>query len=304
MSGPVKLETGPVPDLRAWTIAVIGLGTMGAGMARRVADAGAALRVFNRTPGRAGDLLARPGVIQAGTPAQAAQGADLVLVSVTDDAALQDMLVGARGVFASGPAVVVNATTVAPETVRGLAACGPLVDAGVLGNGEHARSGLLRWYVGGQQNLVAQAEPVLTALGRQVLHVGGPGSGMVLKLAMNLLMGIEMQALAEVTELGVCGGLDRQVVLDAVADSGFAAPVMKFKAKRMAGHEYSTPDFRLRLMAKDLALAVTQADSGGLTLPMTVSAAGMHDAAVSSGFGDEDCAAIARMFGRQGGDRR
>lgn len=304
MSGPVRLEASPVPDLTAWTIAVIGLGTMGAGMAHRVVDAGAALRVFNRTPGRASDLLARSRVTLAASPAEAADGADLVLVSVTDDAALRCVLTGQRGVFASGPGLVVNATTVAPDTVRGLADGGPLVDAGVLGNGEHARSGLLRWYVGGEENLLRQAEPVLSGLGKQVLHVGGLGSGMALKLAMNLLMGIEMQALAEVAELGVSGGLDRQVVLDAVADSGFAAPVMKFKAKRMAAHEYSSPDFRLRLMAKDLALAMTQADSGGLTLPMTVAAAGMHDAAVSDGFGDEDCAAIARMVGRQGGDRR
>ena len=289
--GAPPRDERPAPDLGTWTIAVIGLGTMGAAMADRLADTGATLRVFNRTRGRA-----RPGLAEAATPAEAAAGADLVLVSVADDAALREVLAGPDGVFEADPGLVVNATTVAPGTVRELAARGRLVDAGVLGNGRHARTGMLRCYVGGPDALVRRAEPVLAALGQQVLRVGPLGSGMSLKLIMNMVMGVEMQVLAEAVALGTVAGLDRQVVLDAVAGSGFAAPVMRFKAERMAGRSYARPDFRLRLMAKDLALAVAEAGSGGIALPMAAAASWSHEEAVGVGLGDDDCAAIAEIF--------
>lgn len=287
---PVE-EASPAPDLSHLAVAVVGLGTMGGGMAERVAETGAVLRVFNRTAGRAG-----AGLDVAATPEEAALGADVVLVSVADDAALRDVLTGPDGVFVAEPRLVVNATTVAPDTVRELAELGPLIDAGVLGNGQHARGGLLRWYVGGPDHLVRRAEPVLHALGRQVLHVGALGSGMTLKLIMNMVMGVEMQVLAEATGLGAAAGLDRRVVLDAVAGSGFAAPVMRFKAGRMARRSYERPDFRLRLMAKDLALATAEADRNGVVLPMAGAAASSHDEAVRRGHGDDDCAAIAELF--------
>lgn len=293
--GPPGDELKPAPDLRHMTVAVIGLGTMGGGMAERVAETGAVLRVFNRTPGRA-----RAGLEVTATPEEAALGADVVLVSVADDEALRTVLTGRDGVFAAEPRLVVNATTVAPDTVRELAERGPLVDAGVLGNGQHARTGLLRWYVGGPDNLVRRAEPVLGALGRQVLHVGGLGSGMALKLIMNMVMGVEMQVLAEATGLGTAVGLDRRVVLDAVAGSGFAAPVMRFKAGRMAQRSYDQPDFRLCLMAKDLALATREADRNGVVLPMANAAARSHDDVVAAGWGDDDCAAIAELFAGKG----
>lgn len=269
--------------LSGWTVAVIGLGTMGSGMAHRLTDQGATVRAYNRTPGP---------VVTAATPADAARGADLVLVSVADDDALRAVLTGPDGVFAAAPPLVVNATTVAPATVRELG--GPLVDAGVLGNGQHARDGLLRWYVGGPDSLVRQAQPVLAALGQQVRHVGALGDGMALKLVMNLVMGVEMQVLAEAVALGGAAGLDRQLVLDTITGSGFAAPVMRFKAARMAGRDYERPDFRLRHMAKDLALAVAQA--GGTDLPMTAASAVSHAAAVGRGLGEQDCAAIVEQL--------
>ncbi|MFG1847543.1 NAD(P)-dependent oxidoreductase [Micromonospora carbonacea] len=287
---PVE-EAIPAPDLSRLTLAVVGLGTMGGGMAERIAETGAVLRVHNRTAGRA-----RAGLTVAATPEEAARGADVVLVSVADDAALRAVLTGPQGVFAARPNLVVNATTVAPEAVRKLADRGPLIDAGVVGNGHHARSGLLRWYVGGPDPLVRRAEPVLRALGRQVLHVGALGSGMSLKLIMNMIMGVEMQALAEAIGLGEAAGLDRRTVLDAVTGSGFAAPVMRFKAERMTRRSYESPDFRLRLMAKDLTLAVGEAERHGVVLPMAGAAAGSHEEAVRRGHGDDDCAAVAEIF--------
>jgi 3-hydroxyisobutyrate dehydrogenase len=282
MSGAVRPEQPrPPADLSGHTVGVIGLGTMGAAMAHRLLACGATVRAWTRDPAR----LAAFADQAVPTPESTVDGAGLVLVSVADDAALREVL---AGVLPAAP-LVVNASTVAPETVRDLAGRGPLLDAGVLGNATHARDGLLRWYVGGGKDLLDTARPVLEALGRQVLHVGDVGSGMVLKLAMNQLMGLEMQALAEVVLGAEAGGLDRQLVLDAVADSGFAAPVMRFKARRMAAGTYQRPDFRLVLMAKDLALAV-----GGHAdrLPMSAAASRTHDDAVRAGLGEADCAAI------------
>jgi 3-hydroxyisobutyrate dehydrogenase-like beta-hydroxyacid dehydrogenase len=298
--GPPVERAAPAPDLSHLAISVVGLGAMGGGMADRVAATGARLRAYNRTA-----RPARAGLTVAATPKEAALGADVVLVSVADDAALRAVLTGPDGVFAGTPRLVVNATTVAPDTVRELADEGPLIDAGVVGNAQHARDGLLRWYVGGGDVLVRRAEPVLNALGRQTLHVGAIGSGMTLKLIMNMVMGVEMQALAEATGLGEAAGLDRRVVLEAVAGSGFAAPVMRFKADRMARRSYERPDFRLRLMAKDLALAVREADRNGIELPMAGAAANSHGEAVRRRHGDDDCAAIAEIFavGPVGGDR-
>jgi 3-hydroxyisobutyrate dehydrogenase-like beta-hydroxyacid dehydrogenase len=295
---PADAAGPPLPpaDLGAWTVAVVGLGTMGAAMAERLVECGAAVRAYTRSAARTREFVGRFGgdrpVRGAATPAQASSGADLVLVSVADDAALRDVLDGPHGVFAAAdpPRVVLNASTVAPETVRELAGRGPLLDAGALGNGRHARGGRLRWYVGGSGELLAAARPVLDALGHQVLHVGGTGDGMVLKLAMNQLMGLEMQALAEVVLAAEAGGLDRRLVLDAVAESGFAAPVMRFKAARMAAGSYRPADFRLVLMAKDLALAV--AAGGGARLPLTETAERTHAGAVAAGLGEADCAAV------------
>jgi 3-hydroxyisobutyrate dehydrogenase len=290
----------PAPDLTGWTIGIVGLGTMGAAMAGRLARSGATLRLYNRNADRARSLAAG-GAAVAASPAEASDAADLVLISVADDASLSAVVAGPAGVARAAipPGLVLNTSTVAPGTVRSLAADVPLLDAGVLGNGEHARDGLLRWYVGGDAALLDRARPVLDALGRQIVHVGPLGSGMTLKLAMNLLMGLEMQALAEVIAWGVAGGLDRLLVLDTVLNSGLATPVMQFKARRMIGESYEEPDFRLRLMAKDLALAQQEAAAAGAGLPMTAAAAGAHDRAVRDGAGDADCAVIARYLERQ-----
>jgi 3-hydroxyisobutyrate dehydrogenase len=280
-------------------VAVLGLGVMGAGLSERLLEAGMSVRVWNRTPERA-TALGERGATVAATPAEAAAGSGAVIVAVADGAALDGVLLGAQGVLADGayPGLVLCASTVSPDHVPELdrRACGVL-DIGMMGNRDHARAGQLRLYVGGDPAVLTAARPLLDLLGKQVLHVGPLGTGMRLKLLLNLLMGVELQAMAEATELGVAGGLDRQVVLDAIAHSGFAAPVMAFKASRLASARFDDPDFRLRLMAKDLALAMDEAAEAGLRLPVTEAAARTHRAAVNHGHGEEDCAAVIRMVG-------
>jgi 3-hydroxyisobutyrate dehydrogenase-like beta-hydroxyacid dehydrogenase len=280
------------------TAAVVGLGVMGSGIARRLLDRGIRLTVWNRSPGPA-EALGGLGATVARTPAEAARRADVVLVSLADGEATEQVLLGPDGVLADGPVegVLASASTISPDLLRVVRERTPTVlDLGLLGNGHHAKSGELRVYVGGTDKDLARAQDILDLIAKQVVHVGGPGDGMRLKLLMNTLMGIQVQAMAEATALGESVGLRRQAVLDAITVSGFATPVMGFKARRLADDRYDQPDFRLRLMAKDLALATSEADRSGLHLPLVTSALATHEEAVRRGDGDLDCAAVGRTL--------
>ncbi|NEA63738.1 NAD(P)-dependent oxidoreductase [Streptomyces sp. SID12488] len=285
-------------------VAVVGLGVMGGGIARRLLARGITPTVWNRSPEPA-RAVAELGATVTRTPALAARHADVVLVSLADGTATEQALLGPDGVLADGPidGVLASASTISPDLLRVLRERTPhVLDLGLLGNGHHAENGELRIYVGGTDKDLARAQHVLDAIAKQVVHIGGPGDGMRLKLLMNTLMGIQVQAMAEATALGESVGLDRAVVLDAITVSGFATPVMGFKARRLAAGRYDDPDFRLRLMAKDLSLAVAEADRTGLGLPLVQAALATHEESVRRGDGDLDCAAVARTVAAPNGE--
>jgi 3-hydroxyisobutyrate dehydrogenase len=274
---------------------------MGGAMAARLLDAGYDLLVWNRTPDRASALV-DAGARLAGTPREVASGADVVLISVADGDALDAVLEGPDGILAElGRGVLINTSTVAPEVVRALAASAAasgarMLDVGVLGHAAHAASGELRLYAGGDPETLERCRELLDVLGKEVVHVGAVGAGMDLKLALNLVMGLEMQAMAEAAAFGVARGLPRHAVLGAIAGSGFSSPVMRFKSRRMIAGNYGAPDFRLRLMANDLALVADGAEQLGLRLPMSARACEEHERAVGGGLGDLDCAAIVEQM--------
>lgn len=287
-------------------VAVIGLGRMGSGIAGRLRQQGRPVSVWNRSPEPVAELVAL-GATAAPSPAAAASGAELVLVSVADWAATREVLYGPGGVLAAGPlsGVLISTSTLAPDDMATLAGrTAAVLDVGLLGNHRHASQGQLRLYVGGPAEVLARVRPTLDLLAQQVLHVGELGAGMRLKLLMNLLMGVQVQVMAEAVALGAGVGLDRDLVLDAITSSGFASPVMSFKARRLASGDYATPDFRLRLMAKDLALALAAAGQAGVELPLAQAAQRTHDTAVARGYGDQDCAAIARAVAEAAGGVR
>ncbi|MFJ8495560.1 NAD(P)-dependent oxidoreductase [Streptomyces sp. NPDC094038] len=279
-------------------VAVLGLGTMGTGLATRLLDRGIQVRVWNRTAERA-EPLAEAGAFVAAHPADAVAGTSAAICVVADGEALGSMVHGPDGVLSKGPypGVLVCASTVSPEEVLQIAGDIPsVVDVGMLGNRDHARDGELRLFVGGEEQTFDACRPLLEALGKEVVHLGALGSGMRMKLCLNLLMGIEVQALAEVTELATACGLDRQLILKTIAGSGFASPVMAFKSRRLGSGRFEEPDFRLRLMAKDLMLATKQAAAVGLSLPLASAAAETHVHATEQGLGDQDCAAVTRAL--------
>ncbi|MFF0449650.1 NAD(P)-dependent oxidoreductase [Streptomyces sp. NPDC004609] len=290
----------------AGPVAVLGLGTMGSGLATRLLDRGVRVRVWNRTAERA-EPLARAGAFTAVSPADAVEGTSAAICTVADGDALAAVLRGPGGILARGPypGSLVCAGTVAPEEVVRLAGdTGSVLDVGMLGNREHARTGELRLFVGGEERVFTAGRPLLELLGKEVVHLGALGSGMRMKLLLNLLMGIEVQALAEAVELAAAAGLDRELALTTIAGSGFASPVMAFKSRRLAAGRFDEPDFRLRLMAKDLLLAADQAEAAGLRLPLAAAAAETHVRATRMGHGDEDCVAVSHALTPKAGTGR
>ncbi|MFD9224655.1 NAD(P)-dependent oxidoreductase [Streptomyces sp. NPDC060064] len=286
-------------------VAVLGLGTMGTGLATRLLDQGIQVRVWNRTAERTAPL-AQAGAFAAAHPADAVEGTSAAICTVADGEALGAVLRGPDGVLAGGPypGALVCASTVAPdEVVRLTGDTHSVLDVGMLGNREHARTGELRLFVGGEERVFTAGRPLLELLGKEVVHLGELGSGMRMKLLLNLLMGIEVQALAEAVELAAAAGLDRKLVLSTIAGSGFASPVMAFKSKRLAAGRFDKPDFRLRLMAKDLMLVADQAAAAGLRLPLAAAAAETHVRATEQGLGDEDCVAVAHALTPNPGSR-
>jgi 3-hydroxyisobutyrate dehydrogenase len=160
--------------------------------------------------------------------------------------------------------VVIETSTTSPEFARTLgsrlqAAGHQLLEARLLGNAQHARQGELRVMTAGPQPVSEAASSLLAELGKEVTHLGDIGAAAAMKLVLNMLMGIEMQALAEAVLLAEQAGLPRARVLAAIAASGFSSPVMRFKCQAMGRGAFSPPDFRLSLMQKDMALALAQA---------------------------------------------
>jgi 3-hydroxyisobutyrate dehydrogenase len=279
-------------------VGFLGLGAMGSAMAGRLADAGFTVSAFNRTAAKAA-VLAERGVLLATTPAEAAGSADVLLVSLATQDAVEEVLSGPDGALAAAPpgTLVADTSTVSPDAARALAeritASGHrALDACVLGNAQHAGDGELRFMIGGAEADVASLRPVLDVLAKQVVHVGGHGMGATAKVALNLLMGVEMQALAEAVIFGERAGLSRAQLIEMISVSGYSSPVMRFKAGVMSRRAFGKADFRLSLMRKDLMLALADAQRMGIPMPATEASYEVLTMAANAGLGDLDCAAV------------
>jgi 3-hydroxyisobutyrate dehydrogenase len=282
----------------AHKIAFIGLGAMGGGMASRLLASGAAVTVYTRTRSR-GEALAAEGAVLADTPAEAAGGADVVFLSLATSEVVEALLFGPDGVVGGLPegAIVADMSTVAPDFATSLQArlaeTGHRgVDACVLGNAQHAKDGELRFMIGGAAEDVTALEPVLAPLAKEIVHLGAGGMGATAKLALNLLMGVQMQALAEAIVFGERAGLDRGVLIKLIAAGGYSSPMMKFKAGAMARRAFEKADFRLKLMRKDLGLVLAECQRLGVPMPTTATSYDWLTAATNAGLGEHDVAAL------------
>jgi 3-hydroxyisobutyrate dehydrogenase len=256
-------------------IAFLGLGVMGAPMARHLAAAGHNLTVYNRTPAKADAWVAAHGGRSAPTPAQAAAGADVVLACVGADADLEAVTLGPDGAFAAmAPgALFVDHTTVSAAIARRLAddgaARGLLVaDAPVSGGQAGAENGKLTIMVGGSPEAFATAEPVMSAYAQRIGHMGPAGSGQLTKMVNQLCIAGVLQGLSEGLALGMKAGLDMDAVVDVISKGAAQSWQMDNRAKTMVRDQFDF-GFAVDWMRKDLGLALDEARRLGVPLPLT-----------------------------------
>jgi 3-hydroxyisobutyrate dehydrogenase len=279
-------------------IAFIGLGMMGNGMACRLAEQGFPLSVYNRTRDKAADVE-KLGARIADSPADAASDADVVMVSLADQNVVSDLLWGDVGAI---PALreggyVVDMSTVPPDFARDegerVRADGRRrLDACVLGNPFHARSGELRVMVGGPEEDVAALQNIFETIGKEVSRMGPNGMGATMKLVLNMLMGIQMPALAEALVFGEAAGLPREEMLKMIAGCGYSSPVMDFRCAIIGQRNFDFAAFKLGLMRKDMMLMLEESHKHGVPMPVSEASYAALTAARQMGLGDKDVAAM------------
>ncbi|MFI8852327.1 NAD(P)-binding domain-containing protein [Streptomyces sp. NPDC053499] len=295
-SGAAASGTDTAASAPAEPLAFIGLGNMGGGMAHRLLDAGCALTVHNRTAAKAAPL-ADAGATVAASPAEAARGRSVVLLSLADEAAVEEVLFGQVAEALAPGAVVIDTSTVSPAyaraSARRLDRLGlRRVEACVVGNPFQAREGKLRVYTSGDEADIARVADILDTLGTQVVHLGEPGTAATLKLIFNLLLGAQVASLAEAVAYGVAAGLDRDRLLTSVAESGFSSVVLRFRAELMRKGSYEPAFFRSTLMEKDLRLALGDAAVAGVPLPVLESVRERFADVGAAGDGDKDASVL------------
>jgi 3-hydroxyisobutyrate dehydrogenase len=281
---------------------VIGLGGMGSGMARALLDAGYPVTVYNRTASKAEPLVAA-GATLAPSAAAAGSGAQVVVLSLADEHAVEEVLFGEVVSHLKPGTTVVDTSTVSPSfahnTAIRLAASGVhRVEACVIGNPAMAKSGQLRVFAAGKESDVDDVRDILGALSQEIRYLGPSGRAGTLKLAFNLLLGIQTAALAETVSFAESAGLDREFLLNALDNSGWRSPILSFRAAFMRRREYVPAGFRTVLMQKDLTLAQEEAAAHGVRLPLVAASAERFGEAIRSGRGDEDAAVVAELVAR------
>jgi 3-hydroxyisobutyrate dehydrogenase-like beta-hydroxyacid dehydrogenase len=281
--------------------AFLGLGHMGAPMARRVA-ASTPLVVWNRTRAKA-DALGDVAVRIARTPRDAARGASIVITCLADGRALEQVLGGDDGLLAAiePDALVVDMSTIgraaAREAARAVTSKGArFVDAPVSGSVGPATRGELLALVGGADADVTQATPVLQAMCSRILRAGGVGQGQALKVVLNGLGAYHFVAFASMLALGERAGLARETIVAAFTSGAFATPSYVTKREKVLAQDYSSAEFTLALALKDGALNVALQQEVGLALPVQREIAREVAQAVAEGLGDLDLYAIERYF--------
>jgi 3-hydroxyisobutyrate dehydrogenase len=276
---------------------LLGLGTMGSGMARRILAAGFPLTVFNRTASKAAPLAAL-GVHVAASARDAATGARVVISILADDSAARETWLGENGALAGAEpgAVLVESSTVTPQWISELAkhangrGC-ELLDAPVTGSRIHAASGELCFLVGGTAEALEKARPVLAVMSRAIIHTGPGGSGALFKLLNNFLCGVQAAGLAEALALIEKSGLDTGRAFEILVNGTPGSPLVKTLWPRMLARDY-TPNFQLALMAKDLRYSLNEAGLRGVQLPMASAALDVFQRAISCGLGDKDFSSV------------
>ena len=283
-------------------VAFLGLGIMGRSMAANLVKAGHEVAVRNRTPGK--DV---EGARTASSPADAARGAEVVWMCVSDTKAVENVLFGAEGVetvLAPGM-IIADSSTISPSATERFAervkARGvDYVDAPMTGSKIAAATGSLIFMVGGDTAVIDRLHPLFQAMGKQVFHMGKTGKGQATKLVMNLQIALIYEGFAEALTLGTKLGVDVEKLVPLVQASMVRSGVVEYKAPFIMKRDF-TPNFPLRLMFKDIHLALEAARESRVRLPGLEAVEEVYDLASEEGHSDLDYAATLTLLEKWAG---
>ncbi len=278
-------------------VGMIGLGRMGAAFAQRLLNHGVPLGVWNRSRAKS-DALRAGGAVVHDTPRRLAEANDAILVSLADQAALEEVYAGADGLLAAplDGKIVAELSTVRPgfalrlaEGVR--ASRGDFLDTPVLGTVGPAREGRIVVVAGGDGSVLDRLRPVLSVLSRRTVHMGPVGAGAAMKLVVNMQLAAYWQILGESLSLGQRSGLDLGAMLDVLAESAIATPALAAKRPALMG-EPAEVAFNIAGVHKDLCYALSAADAVGVRGEVAAAALAGYVRAVDGGLGQADVSDI------------
>jgi len=289
---------------RSARIGFIGLGLMGSRLTRRLHSSGWKVQAWNRSPDPA-QSLARDGISISSSVAKLVADSEVILSSLANDAAVHSVYFDNGGVFSSAKpgTIILEMSTISPELSRLLhqeasVRSVDLLDVAISGSTPAVEAGTITLLVGGDQNTFEKCTSIYESVAKQWFLIGPGSSGILMKLVVNLLLGVDMQAIAEAVSLGEHLRIDRNVLLDVLSKTAVIPPAFGGKLKKIKNNDYS-PEFPLRLMSKDMNLVMEAAKTSGADLPAARVAQSVLASNLSSN-GDQDLSAITPfVVGRQ-----
>lgn len=283
------------------TVGFIGLGIMGAGMARNLLRAGFPLYVWNRTSSRAEPLVAE-GAQMAKSPAELAAACDIIITCVSDTPDVEEVILGAEGVIKGvrKGALVIDMSTISPQTTEAiaekLAEQGvQMLDAPVSGGSEGAARGTLSIMIGGTAEDVERAMPLFKAMGKTITHVGERGAGQTVKLVNQILVVGNTLAMAEALLFAQAGGVDLQKAFEAVSTGAAGSWMFTNRAPQIIRRDWR-PGFTIDLQEKDLRLVLKAGDEMGVPLPGTSLIFNLYRTLQARGIGAEGNHALIKAL--------
>ena len=278
----------------------VGIGYMGRPIARRLLESGFKLTTYDRDHSKAEELIQYGGKVAQST-SELAASCNVVLSCLPTDEAVLDIYRGPEGVFACAQrgSLVIDLSTVYPETSQELSKLGSergieVLDVTISGSTPTAENGLLTLFGGGDKECFAAANSIFQVIAKKYFYLGPSGSGATMKLVVNTLLGIGMQAIAEAVALGEKAGLDRNRLLNVLSETAVVAPAHVGKLQRALRSDYS-PQFPIRLMNKDFGLILNLAAAVGARMPATGAAFEINARQTDEGAEQDFSAVILQM---------
>jgi 3-hydroxyisobutyrate dehydrogenase-like beta-hydroxyacid dehydrogenase len=296
----VNNQTESGIDRKNAKLGFVGLGLMGSRLSRRLHKSGWNIKVWNRSPEPV-RLLQEEGINSADSIENLVAGSNVILSSLSNDSAVRSVYLDKGGIFSSAKAgaIVLEMSTISPDLSRLLhnraSALGiGFLDLAVSGSTPAVDAGAVTLLAGGDQKTFDRCIPIFESIAKQWFLIGEGSSGIRMKLVVNLLLGVNMQAIAEAVSLGTHLQIDRNVLINVLSKTTVIAPALVGKLEKVRNGDYS-PQFPLRLMSKDMDLVLDAARASGADLPATSVAQSDFFSALTSN-GDLDMSAIASFI--------